>query len=42
MPQVWVCAVCKKIVRETEEYVVQMKAPTGLETRVHAACVEGK
>jgi len=40
--QVWLYAVCKKIVRETDEYVVQMKATSGVETRAHASCVEGK
>ncbi len=43
MPQVWTCAICKKIVRETDEYIIQTKlAQSGLETRVHATCVEGK
>lgn len=42
MPQVWICVVCKKVVRETDEYVVQTKNPAGLETRTHAACVEAK
>ena len=42
MPQVWICVVCKKIIREADEYVVQTKNPIGLETRVHAGCVEAK
>jgi len=42
MPQVWICTICKKIIREADEYVVQTKNPAGLENRVHASCVEGK
>lgn len=40
MAQVWICPVCKKIVRVEDGRVLISKDTQGNEVRAHAVCVE--
>lgn len=40
MAQVWICPVCKKIVRVEDGWVLISKDAQGNEVRAHAVCVE--